>query len=140
MTPAGWALAGVAAFAVGLAKGGLSQVGMISVPLLALAMPPVQAAGILLPVYIVSDMGGLVAEYRPVLDKLARLMDDIGNYELPPERLANGDILIRRKAGAPPPPPLEQLPNFVPKGGGTQPPAQPGAPVVTAPDGSQIEL
>ena len=86
------------------------------------------------------DMGGLFDEYAPVLEELGNLMDDIGNYEMPPERLANGDILIRRKAGAPPPPPLEQLPNFVPKGDGPQPPAQPGAPVVTAPDGSQIEL
>lgn len=41
----------------------------------------------------------------PALDDLARLVDDIGNYQMP-ERLANGDILIRRKPGAPPPPPL----------------------------------
>lgn len=60
----GWALAVIAAFSVGLAKGGLSMVGTISVPLLALVMSPVQAAGILLPVYIVSDIGGLVAFRR----------------------------------------------------------------------------
>lgn len=60
----GWTLAAIAAFSVGLAKGGLSMVGTISVPLMALSMSPVQAAGILLPVYIVSDIGGLVAFRR----------------------------------------------------------------------------
>lgn len=60
----GWALAWIAAFAVGLAKGGLSMVGVIAVPLMALVISPVQAAGILLPVYIVSDMGGLIAFRR----------------------------------------------------------------------------
>lgn len=60
----GWTLAIVAAFAVGLAKGGLSMVGVIAVPLMALVMSPVQAAGILLPVYVASDIGGLVAFRR----------------------------------------------------------------------------
>ena len=68
------------------------------------------------------DMGGLVNDYAPVFEELGRLMDDIGNYELPPERLANGDIIIRRKAGAPPPPPLEELPNLLPRSGTTAPP------------------
>ncbi|WP_313351372.1 sulfite exporter TauE/SafE family protein [Paracoccus sp. (in: a-proteobacteria)] len=60
----GWVLAVIAAFSIGLAKGGLSMVGTISVPLMALVMSPVQAAGILLPVYIVSDIGGLIAFRR----------------------------------------------------------------------------
>lgn len=60
----GWGLAAVAAFSIGLAKGGLSMVGTISVPLMALVMSPVQAAGILLPVYVVSDIGGLIAFRR----------------------------------------------------------------------------
>lgn len=60
----GWALGIVAAFAVGLAKGGLAMVGVISVPLMSLVMSPVQAAGILLPVYIASDVGGLIAFRR----------------------------------------------------------------------------
>lgn len=63
-----WTLAIIAAVSVGLAKGGLSMVGVISVPLLALVMSPVQAAGILLPVYIISDIGGLVA-YRRHFDR-----------------------------------------------------------------------
>ncbi|MFG6079272.1 sulfite exporter TauE/SafE family protein [Paracoccus litorisediminis] len=60
----GWVLGIVAAFAVGLAKGGLAMVGVISVPLMSLVMSPVQAAGILLPVYIASDIGGLIAFRR----------------------------------------------------------------------------
>lgn len=53
------------------------------------------------------DMTGLIQDYRPVLDDLATLIDDMGNYDLPPERLPNGDIIIRRKADAPPPPPVD---------------------------------
>lgn len=64
LTATGWALAVMAAIAVGLAKGGLQMVATISVPLLSLVMSPVQAAGMLLPVYILSDMGGLLAYWR----------------------------------------------------------------------------
>ncbi|MFM8747365.1 MAG: sulfite exporter TauE/SafE family protein [Aestuariivirga sp.] len=56
-------VAGAAAFFVGASKGGLPMVGVLGVPLLALVMPPVAAAALLLPVYIVSDMVGLWA-YR----------------------------------------------------------------------------
>lgn len=58
---------------------------------------------------LAQDLGGLMEDYQPALQELSRLIDDIGNYELPPERLPNGDIIIRRKADAPPPPPLENL-------------------------------
>jgi uncharacterized membrane protein YfcA len=57
------AVAAAAAFFVGASKGGLPMVGVLGVPLLALVMPPVAAAALLLPVYIVSDMVGLWA-YR----------------------------------------------------------------------------
>jgi hypothetical protein len=40
---------------LGLGKGGFAGVGMISAPLLALALPPLQAAAILLPILIVQD-------------------------------------------------------------------------------------
>jgi uncharacterized membrane protein YfcA len=63
-----WALAGVAAVLVGMGKGGLPVVGMLSVPVLALVMSPVAAAGLLLPVYVVSDMFGLYA-YRHAFDR-----------------------------------------------------------------------
>ncbi|WP_022708409.1 TSUP family transporter [Paracoccus zeaxanthinifaciens] len=60
----GWALALIAASAIGLAKGGLAMAGIISVPLLSLVLSPVQAAGVLLPVYVISDVGGLLAFRR----------------------------------------------------------------------------
>ncbi|SDE65412.1 sulfite exporter TauE/SafE family protein [Limimaricola pyoseonensis] len=46
----------VAVFLVGLSKGGLGgAMALLGVPIMALAMPPVQAAGILLPVLLVMD-------------------------------------------------------------------------------------
>ena len=44
LTPEGWILAVIAAAAIGLAKGGLALVAVISVPILSLVMSPVQAA------------------------------------------------------------------------------------------------
>ncbi len=52
-------LAGVAALLVGLAKGGMPAIGMVAVPLLSLSMSPVQAAVLLLPIYVISDMVGV---------------------------------------------------------------------------------
>ncbi len=54
-----WVLAGLAAFFVGSSKGGLPLVGILAVPLMALQISPVVAAGLLLPIYIISDMYGL---------------------------------------------------------------------------------
>ncbi|HEY8615949.1 sulfite exporter TauE/SafE family protein [Phenylobacterium sp.] len=54
--PLFYALAIPAVVLMGLAKGGFSGVGAMSMPLLALAVPPVQAAAILLPILIVQDM------------------------------------------------------------------------------------
>ena len=63
-----WALAILAAVLVGLSKGGLPVVGMLAVPLMALVMSPVMAAGLLLPIYVISDMFGLWA-YRHAFNK-----------------------------------------------------------------------
>src|ERR1700687_2022485 len=41
--------------ALGLGKGGFAGVGMISTPLLALTMPPLQAGAILLPILLIQD-------------------------------------------------------------------------------------
>ena len=49
----------LAAFFVGLSKGGLSMVGMLGVPVLALTMPPLQATALLAPIYVASDMVGV---------------------------------------------------------------------------------
>jgi uncharacterized protein len=58
-----WVLAVIAAVFVGMSKGGLPMAGAVAVPILALTISPVTAAGLLLPVYVVSDMFGLYA-YR----------------------------------------------------------------------------
>jgi hypothetical protein len=63
-----FAIASVAAFVVGASKGGLPMIGVLGVPILALVMPPVAAAALLLPVYIVSDVVGLWA-YRKSYDR-----------------------------------------------------------------------
>lgn len=53
---------------VGLSKGGLGgAVGFVGVPLMALAMPPVQAAAILLPILILTDLVSLWS-WRGVYD------------------------------------------------------------------------
>lgn len=54
--PVFYALAVPAVVLMGLAKGGFSGVGAVSMPLLALAVSPVQAAAILLPILIVQDV------------------------------------------------------------------------------------
>jgi uncharacterized membrane protein YfcA len=58
----------IAASCVGLGKGGLPVVAMLSVPILALFISPIAAAGLLLPVYIISDVFGLWA-YRREFDR-----------------------------------------------------------------------
>jgi uncharacterized protein len=63
-----WAAAVVAAALVGMGKGGVPIVGMLAVPVMALVMNPVMAAGMLLPVYVVSDVFGLYA-YRKEFDR-----------------------------------------------------------------------
>ncbi|MDO5657467.1 MAG: hypothetical protein Q4G36_03970 [Paracoccus sp. (in: a-proteobacteria)] len=55
-------------------------------------------------------------DYAPALENLSALMDDIGNYAMP-ERLPNGDIIIRRNPDAPPPPALDALPDRDRSGG-----------------------
>lgn len=54
-----WLMAIPAAMLVGMGKGGLPVVGMLGVPLLSLVMHPLEAAGLLLPIYVVTDIVGL---------------------------------------------------------------------------------
>jgi len=49
-------LASLSALLVGLSKGGLPTIGMLGVPILSLVMPPMKAAVLLLPIYVISDM------------------------------------------------------------------------------------
>lgn len=63
-----WCIAVLVALIVGFSKGGWSAIGNLSVPLLSLVVDPLTAAGLLLPVYLVSDVFGLWA-YRHSFDR-----------------------------------------------------------------------
>jgi uncharacterized membrane protein YfcA len=52
-------IASCAALLIGMSKGGLPLVGMMSVPLLSWVMSPVKAVILLLPLYIISDVVGV---------------------------------------------------------------------------------
>ena len=63
-----WVVAVIAAVVTGIGKGGVAMVGALPVPVLSLVISPVAAAGLMLPVYVISDMFGLYA-YRKEFDK-----------------------------------------------------------------------
>ena len=62
--PLFYALAVPGVILMGLAKGGFAGVGAMAMPLMALAVSPVQAAAILLPILIVQDVVGVWAFRR----------------------------------------------------------------------------
>ena len=74
-------------------------------------------------------MGAALTDLGPVLQDLAILVDDLGNYQAP-ERLENGDILIRRRADAPPPPPLGESLRDLGDTDGSQVPIDPDQPEI----------
>ncbi len=84
---------------------------------------------------LANELASTADEFRPALNEFSGLMDDIGNYEKP-ERLPNGDILIRRRADAPPPPPLEELQRLLPQ----NPQGAPSAPKPVTPTAPQTDL
>ncbi len=57
--PMFYALAVPAVVALGLSKGGFAGMGQMATPLLALAMPPLEAAAIFLPIMIVQDAAAI---------------------------------------------------------------------------------
>lgn len=62
-------LAAVAAtLFAGLSKGGFAGLGMVSTPILALVMPPVQAASVMLPILLIQDAYSVVS-YRRTVDR-----------------------------------------------------------------------
>lgn len=61
-----WAIASLAAFCVGLSKGGAAAFGALAVPLMSLVISPFTAAGLLLPVFVFSDIFGVWAYRRHV--------------------------------------------------------------------------
>ena len=84
---------------------------------------------------LANELSSTADEFRPALNELGGVMDDIANYERP-ERLPNGDILIRRRADAPPPPPLEELQRLLPQ----NPQGAPSAPKPVTPTAPQTDL
>lgn len=68
-----WFAAIIASLLVGIGKGGMPVAGMMGVPILALVIDPFAAAGLLLPVYIVSDVFGVYA-YRHEFNKRVLLI------------------------------------------------------------------
>lgn len=71
--PAFWTLAMCSAFCIGLARGGVPSAGVLAVPLLSLVISPVAAAGLLLPVLVLSDGFGLWAYRKHVNLAVLRL-------------------------------------------------------------------
>ena len=63
-SPAQWAVAALAALCVGMAKSGLSGLGMVAVVLMALIMPARESTGALLTVLIVADIYAVIAFRR----------------------------------------------------------------------------
>ncbi|MGY9022203.1 MAG: sulfite exporter TauE/SafE family protein [Rhodobacterales bacterium] len=72
-----WCLAVLASIFVGMGKGGLPVIAALAVPSMSLLISPIAAAGLLLPVYIVSDIFALSA-YRRDFDKSVLKISVIG--------------------------------------------------------------
>ena len=68
-----WALGVPAVILMGLAKGGFIGIGTLAIPLMALAVSPVQAAAVLLPLLIVQDAVG-VWSYRRTWNRRVMLV------------------------------------------------------------------
>ena len=68
-----WLIAVIAACLTGVSKGGVPMIGSLVVPVLSLVISPVAAAGLMLPVYVISDWFGLYA-YRHAFDKRVLLI------------------------------------------------------------------
>lgn len=83
------------------------------------------------------DMQGAMADLVPALRGIGAMIDDIRNYQAP-ERLENGDIILRRRPDAPPPPPMTLPPDT-----GTPDPEAPDSdswPDGVRPDPAQPEI
>jgi uncharacterized membrane protein YfcA len=69
-----WAVAIPAVMMVGLSKGGLGPLGTLTVPLLSLVVPPVQAAGLTLPIFVLSDVVAVISYRKSFHAPTLRLM------------------------------------------------------------------
>lgn len=62
--PIFWLVAAFCVLLLGLAKGGFAGVGAVATPILALLLPPLQAAAILLPIIVLQDLITVIAYRR----------------------------------------------------------------------------
>jgi uncharacterized membrane protein YfcA len=69
-----WFVGFLAAFCVGLGKGGVPVITALGVPIMSLLMSPILAAGLLLPVFIAADMLGLYAYRRTFNPRVLKIM------------------------------------------------------------------
>lgn len=53
-----------AVFVLGLSKGGFTAIGLLVVPMMALAISPIRAAGIMLPILVLSDVVAIISYWR----------------------------------------------------------------------------
>jgi uncharacterized membrane protein YfcA len=53
-----------AIFLLGLSKGGFTTLGLLMVPIMALAVSPIRAAGITLPILVLSGVVAVIANWR----------------------------------------------------------------------------
>src|SRR6478735_976484 len=75
--PLFWFVAVLAVLTVGISKGGFAGLGVLGTPILAVAMPPVRAAAILLPILVLQDWVSLIS-YRRSIDRRVFLVPLIG--------------------------------------------------------------
>lgn len=68
-----WSLACLAAFCVGLSKGGAPAFGSLAVPVLSLIISPFMAAGLLLPVFLFSDVFGVWTYRKSINWRIIRI-------------------------------------------------------------------
>ncbi len=73
-TPLSAVMVLLAAAVVGISKGGLAGVGVLGVPIMSLVMSPVQAAGILLPILLISDGFSLYTWWKSWDNRTLRMM------------------------------------------------------------------
>jgi len=73
-----YAVAGLAALLIGLSKGGLSTLGVLGTPILALVISPTRAAALLLPIFVVSDLFGLWSYRRDYDSRNLRILIPAG--------------------------------------------------------------
>ncbi len=69
-----WAAAIPAVVMVGLSKGGLGPLGTLAVPILSLAISPVEAAGLTLPIFVASDVVAVISYRREFEPSVLKVM------------------------------------------------------------------